>query len=115
MLARMVLGTFFPPTNGIFPVLGGGGRGFARMVCSLFSSFLRCKKADEKKGPKKVLHSARLIEGGGQGEVGLKLFGQCPYGNNTFQKKGFPNCANIVWNRRLSPGFADPHKHCESL
>ena len=40
----------------------------------------------KKLGPQKVLHGAclSLTRGGGKG--GLKLFGQCPYGNNIFQK-----------------------------
>ena len=42
---------------------------------------------DEKKGSEKSAPQCPFDRrGGGQGEGGLKLFGQCPYGNNTFQK-----------------------------
>ena len=52
-------------------------------------------------GSKKVFHGPSLSEdgGGGGGGGGLKLFGQCPYGNNKFQK-----------GTSLSLGYLDP-KH----
>ena len=62
----MVWSTFFPRSNGQLLVLGGGY--------------------------KKLLHDAGCTEGGG----GLKLFGQCPYGNNTFQKRGFPRTILVL-------------------
>ena len=51
------------------------------MVFALLNSFWQCQKTDEKIGSKKVFHGGLLTEG-----VGLQQFGQCPYGNKTFEK-----------------------------
>ena len=76
----MVWSTFLQYLNGQFLVLGGV-RALARMVFALLNSFCQCQcqKTDEKIGSKKVFHGGCLTE-----EVGLKQFGQCPYGNKTF-------------------------------
>ena len=58
-----------------FSCFRGGQNACQDDLCT-FSSFWQMKKL----GPKKVLHSARLTGGG------LKLFGQYPNRNNTFQK-----------------------------
>ena len=47
------------------------------MVCAHFGNI---KKTDERNGVQKSAPESK--RGGG----GLKLFGQCPYENNTFQK-----------------------------
>ena len=61
----------------------------AGMVCALFSSVRQCQKMDGalhwfEIGSEKSALRCLFGRGGGQ-----KLFGQCPFGNNTFQK-GLP-------------------------
>ena len=54
-----------------------------RILCTVhfLTHFGNVKDRLKKIGSKKVPHGARLTVGGG-----LRLFGQCPYGHNTFQK-----------------------------
>ena len=65
-VARIVWSTFIPRPNGQFLALRGV-RTLDRMVCALFSSFVW-----------------QSVGWGWRGDV--KLFGQCPYGSNTFQE-----------------------------
>ena len=65
------------------PLGAGGGVESEHLVCALFRSFGQCKKTMRKIGSEKSAPRCPFDRGWG----GLKLFGQCLYGNNTIQKE----------------------------